>query len=168
MAKGKNVTFCASKFIRLVGLVALGTVAVSCAESARVEPASSGCSSSSALVADDTGKKNDGTKAVTFYGDLLPILSSNVADHSYKCTTCHAHYAKPKGLNNVEEVERVVESMRSGRMPRGGDPVPAEMIELFTMWRIQGFQEGSPKSSTTIPGQTDPKASKTSTSSNCP
>lgn len=91
--------------------------------------------SSSALALEDS----DG---VTFYGDLLPVLSSNKSGEVYKCTTCHAHYGKPDGMNNVRELERVVESMRSGRMPRGGDRVPAALIELFSMWRLQGFKDG--------------------------
>ena len=78
---------------------------------------------------------------VTFYGDLLPILASNAKPRIYKCTTCHAHYNQPSGLGNVPEIERIVKSLETKYMPRGGDPVPAAEIELFTLWRLQGFKE---------------------------
>jgi hypothetical protein len=81
---------------------------------------------------------------VTYWGDLWPILRSNRRGYVYKCTTCHAEYNDPKSLVNAGEVARVVESMRSGRMPRGGDAVPAGFIQLFSEWRLQGFKLGEP------------------------
>ena len=83
-------------------------------------------------------------QTVTFYKDILPILSSQQTGKVYKCTTCHAHYAKPEGLNNVPELNRVVESMRNGRMPRVGTRVPEDSIKLFSAWQIQGFPAGEP------------------------
>ncbi|TWW07947.1 hypothetical protein E3A20_29240 [Planctomyces bekefii] len=98
---------------------------------------------------------NGGASAppVTFYGDLLPVLSSNESGAVYKCVTCHAHYGKPEGLSSVLEIERIVTSLKNGRMPRGGDPVPADKIELFSVWRLQGFQSGSPKKQESVTGQ---------------
>ena len=84
------------------------------------------------------------TAAVTFYGDLEPILNSSVPGAAYKCTTCHAAYAQAEGMNNVTELNRVVAAMTEGSMPRGGDRVPADKIQLFRNWQIQGFQAGSP------------------------
>lgn len=81
---------------------------------------------------------------ITFYKDVLPILSSNKAGAAHKCTTCHAHYNDPNGLNNVGEVDRIVEALETGRMPRGGDRVPKEKINLIRTWQLQGFQNGSP------------------------
>ncbi len=82
-----------------------------------------------------------GEKVVTFYGDVLPFLSSNAAGSAYKCTTCHAHYNAPDGLNSVGEVDRMINAMESGRMPRGGDPVPADKVALLRKWQLQGFKE---------------------------
>lgn len=110
------------------------------------------CQSTGATLADEkTDKSEDDVDAaeaddvVTFYGDLLPILDADEGTTVHKCTTCHAHYAKPEGLNSVREVESVVESMRNGRMPRVGTRVPNEQIELFNKWRLQGFKVGVPK-----------------------
>lgn len=94
---------------------------------------------------------------VTFYGDLLPILRSQSKDKVYKCTTCHAHYNKPDSMNNLDEINRVIESMENGRMPRGGDFVPKDKIEMFRIWQLQGFQLGdkdNPKPSGVTPGST--------------
>lgn len=82
---------------------------------------------------------------VTFYQDILPILSANVRGKNYKCITCHAHYTNPDGLNNVPEIERIVASLKSGSMPRSNDRVPPKYIELFDVWRLQGFGVGDPK-----------------------
>jgi len=87
----------------------------------------------------------DGVPAqITYYRDILPILSSSRDGAAYKCTTCHAHYGEPNGLNNVGEVDRIVESLETGRMPRGGDRVPKERINLIRTWQLQGFQNGQP------------------------
>lgn len=87
----------------------------------------------------------DGVPAqITYYRDILPILSSSKDGAAYKCTTCHAHYGEPNGLNNVGEVDRIVESLETGRMPRGGDRVPKERINLIRTWQLQGFQNGQP------------------------
>jgi hypothetical protein len=79
---------------------------------------------------------------VSFYGDLYPILNSNFRNRVYKCSTCHAEYNDPVKLANVPELVRVIDSMKSLRMPRGGDPVPAAMIDLFSKWRFDGFTVG--------------------------
>ena len=81
---------------------------------------------------------------VTFYGDLEPILNSSAPGAAYKCTTCHAAYAQVDGMNNVTELNCVVAAMTEGSMPRGGDRVPADKIQLFRSWQIQGFQAGTP------------------------
>lgn len=108
------------------------------------------------------------TNQVTFYGDLLPILSSNVDGKVYKCTTCHADMAKPDALNTVDKVNRAIESMENGRMPRPGNPVPKDKIELFRIWQLQGFQEGDPnapkKATTTSTGS----STGTSSGTTCP
>lgn len=143
----------------------VGLALLACAEPARVDSTNPGCTSSTGATLASEGDAEP--KVITFYGDILPILSSNAADSTYKCTTCHAHYSKPKGMNNVPELERVVESMRSGRMPRGGDPVPADKIELFTMWRLQGFQEGTQKAASSTASKAESNAGKSTSSSNC-
>lgn len=120
--------------------------AIGCNETPPVESTVPACITQSAGSVDSADSVSASPKpaaAVTFYGDLLPILASVKTDEVYKCTTCHAHYLKPAGMNNVRELERVVESMRLGRMPRVGNAVPADKIDLFTTWRLQGFQEGS-------------------------
>lgn len=81
-------------------------------------------------------------KYITFYQDILPILQANTADHSYKCTTCHAHYAEPEGLNNVPEINRIIDSMESGRMPRSNNKVPKQLIDMFRTWQRHGFRTG--------------------------
>jgi hypothetical protein len=94
-----------------------------------------------------TGTTASGTPPqVTFFGDLLPILSSNERGAAYKCTTCHAHYAQPSGLSSVAEVDAIVQAMTDASMPRGGDAVPREKIVLFRQWQLQGFQTGRPQS----------------------
>jgi hypothetical protein len=90
--------------------------------------------------ANATGKGK--ARQVTFYGDILPVLSADSRSRSYKCTTCHAHYREPEGLNSVPEIERIIESMKEGRMPRSTTKVTAAEIELFDVWRLQGFSVG--------------------------
>ena len=80
---------------------------------------------------------------LTFYQDILPILKANVAGHSYKCTTCHAHYSEPEGLNSVLEINRITDSMESGRMPRSNNRVPKELIDVFRAWQKLGFRAGN-------------------------
>jgi hypothetical protein len=48
---------------------------------------------------------------------------------------------QPSGLGNVPEIERIVKSLKTKYMPRGGDQVSESEIELFTLWRLQGFKE---------------------------
>ncbi len=109
---------------------------------------------------------------VTFYGDLLPILSSVEDGKVYKCTTCHAEMGKPDGLNTVTKLGRAIESMENGRMPRPGNAVPPAKIELFRIWQLQGFQEGdknSPKPSRPVSSSSSSSPSSESASSgNCP
>jgi hypothetical protein len=83
-------------------------------------------------------------RQVTFYKDLLPILTSNSEGKHYKCTTCHAHMNQPEGLNSVAKVEDSIKSMRNGTMPRSNSRVTEEEILLFELWRLQGFQPGDP------------------------
>ena len=140
-----------------------------CNDAPPVESAAPNCGEVGGALADPDPDTETGAVEpdfITFYGDLLPILSSNGKDQAYKCTTCHAHYMKPSGLNNVREVERIVESLRSGRMPRGGDPVTSAKIELFSMWRLQGFKEGIPKRES-APGQLDATVKGTTSASGC-
>jgi hypothetical protein len=118
----------------------LASLAAACQDEPPVpEPVLSRCTGSQA-----TAGLSEPARSVTFYGDLLPILSSTATGAVHKCTTCHAHYGKPEGLNTVPELESVVQALSTGRMPRGGDFVPAEQIELFRMWRDQGFPAGAP------------------------
>lgn len=110
---------------------------------------------------------------VTFYGDLLPILSSVKDNEIYKCTTCHAEMAKPDGLNTVTKLNRAIESMENGRMPRPGNPVPKAKIELFRIWQLQGFQEGDknnpkPSKPSPSPSPQSPSSTESGTTGNCP
>lgn len=104
---------------------------------------------------------------VTFYGNILPILSSTATGSNYKCTTCHAHYTSPSELSTVPELQRVVTAIRNGTMPRGGDRLPAEKVALFERWRDQGFKAGSigaPPINPAVGGSPDKQ---TSDDSNC-
>ncbi len=86
---------------------------------------------------------------VSYWADIFPILDSVATTRVYKCNVCHANYARPDGLSSVPELNRVIGSMRNGRMPRGGDRVPEAAIQLFEKWRLDGFQtgtQGSPQS----------------------
>jgi hypothetical protein len=82
-------------------------------------------------------------KQLTFYQDILPILKANTAGHSYKCTTCHAHYSEPDGLNSVPEINRIIDSMESGRMPLSSNRVPKKLIDVFRVWQKHGFRTGN-------------------------
>ncbi len=104
-------------------------------------------------------------RQITFYGDILPILSSQETGKVYKCTTCHADYGKIEKLSNVLEVDRVIESMTVGRMPRGGTKVPKESIQLFRDWQLQGFQAGTPQAAAN--GHSENQTA-TPAASNCP
>jgi hypothetical protein len=104
-------------------------------------------------------------RQVTFYKDLLPILTSNSEGKNYKCTTCHAHMNQPEGLNSVAKVEDSIRSMRNGTMPRSNSRVTEEEIQLFDLWRLQGFQPGDP--SDTPPADATPKTN-SAQSTNCP
>jgi hypothetical protein len=114
--------------------------------------ASFGCKQTQTIEQSGSGASQDcnadevssGGSRVSFYGDLFPILNSNFRNRVYKCSTCHAEYNDPSKLANVPELVRAIDSMKSMRMPRGGDPVPAAMIELFAKWRIDGFFVGKP------------------------
>ncbi len=129
---------------------------------------------------DNKGSKNkninlaDPVEQVTFYGDLLPILSSVESDKIYKCTTCHAEMAKPDGLNTVDKLNRAVEAMENGRMPRPGNSVPKDKIELFRIWQLQGFQEGDKNAkpvkqqTSTSTSTSDETSTGSGTSGNCP
>ena len=90
------------------------------------------------LVAD-----NSIPRQITFYGDLLPILSSQTSGAVFKCTTCHADYGDPEKMNNVLTVNQIVEALEIGRMPRGGNLMPKAKIQLFRTWQLQGFQVGT-------------------------
>jgi hypothetical protein len=86
-------------------------------------------------------------KNINFYQDILPILQANTAGHSYKCTTCHAHYAEAEGLNNVPEINRIIDSMETGRMPRSNNKVSKKFIDMFRTWQKQGFRTGDRRAS---------------------
>lgn len=92
---------------------------------------------------EDTGA-GTAVRQVTFYKDLLPILTANSGKRTYKCTTCHAHMKEPEGLNSVSKIEETIDSMTKGRMPRSNARVTPAEIKLFDLWRLQGFQAGDP------------------------
>ena len=107
------------------------------------EPAKQDCASPSAGVAGASqAAAGDEDRQITFYRDILPILTSNTKGKVYKCTTCHSQYAKPEDVASVDEVEAIVASLKSGKMPRAGNAVAPGEIELFTKWRLMGFQTG--------------------------
>lgn len=168
------MAFCRTRISNVLAL-ALTALAASCNEPPQQQSQTPQCTPSKAASLDETAAQSEDdtepSTEVTFYGDLLPILASVETGKVYKCTTCHAHYEKPDGMNNVRELERVVESMKIGRMPRVGDRVPSAKIELFTMWRLQGFKDGTPKtaarSDSTSPAQSQDAKPASSTSSGC-
>jgi hypothetical protein len=94
----------------------------------------------------DPTTKTPSVKQITFYGDLLPILNSVQTGAVYKCTTCHANYATPDGMNSQDELNRVVQSMQDGSMPRSGQLVPQALIDEFKVWGVEGFPPGDPSS----------------------
>ncbi len=115
-------------------LVVLATFGCAQTSSNRTESVSEICSSYELEVE---------AKQITFYQDVLPILKANTAGHSFKCTTCHAHYSEPEGLNSVPEINRIIDSMESGWMPRSSDRVPKELISVFRTWQKHGFRTGN-------------------------
>ena len=89
--------------------------------------------------------KEDSDEPITFYKDVLPILDASTTGRVYKCTVCHSFYSKPSGSNSVDKIERIIDSVESGRMPlEGGDRVSPGEIQVLKLWRATGFQEGDP------------------------
>ena len=89
---------------------------------------------------------------ITFYGDLLPILNLGGPRRGLQnARLVHAQYATPAGLNAVSTINQVIDSMQTKSMPRAGDVLPDEKINLFRVWQLQGFQPG-------VPGKVTPGA----------
>ena len=133
-------------FLRLGWImVCIHVLCSACSDSSNdiTDTASQKCTTTSGAGLVDSD--DSGVKKVTFYRDLLPILTANTRQRPYKCTTCHAHYETPEGLSNVPEVERIVDSLNKGRMPRSNSRVSEDEIKLFESWRLQGFLPGDPK-----------------------
>lgn len=77
-------------------------------------------------------------KKVDFQNDILPILSSNKDDEVYKCTTCHAAYAREDAFDR-EKLDAIIAQVEGLRMPLNGDEMRKEQIELIKKWRDQKF-----------------------------
>jgi hypothetical protein len=79
---------------------------------------------------------------VTWYDDVLPILTSTIPGEKYQCVTCHTDYGEPKTLKKIRpgglsEVGHMVASMREGGqafMPRIGDRVPDRYVTMLKTW----------------------------------
>lgn len=76
---------------------------------------------------------------ITFYGDVLPILSSRGEGRKYDCTSCHSEYKNPNTLLQDGEIDRMLHAMRgvdSSFMPRIGDRVPDNYLQMLRKWKL--------------------------------
>jgi hypothetical protein len=85
---------------------------------------------------------------ITYTDDIKPIIEAN-------CIGCHTQppiNGAPMALNSYEDVKTYVENNKiidrisrdqgaPGMMPLGGTRLPNEVINLFTLWKQQGFRE---------------------------
>jgi hypothetical protein len=89
--------------------------------------------------------QNASGNAVTFYKDILPLLTTNLPDRQYECTQCHASYGDPNGVAKARVVDDIIASVESGFMPMNEGPrMRKEEIEILKLWRRSGMQIGTP------------------------
>ena len=81
---------------------------------------------------------------VTFYGDVLPILTSSKPGVNYRCTVCHASYADYQQVSRPAVANSIVDSIASHRMPLTGDSVTAKDFEIIRAWVAGGLVAGQP------------------------
>ena len=82
--------------------------------------------------------------SVTFYKDVLPILTSSRPGANYRCTVCHASYADYQQVSRPAVANAIVDSIAMHRMPLTGDSVTARDFEIIRAWVAGGLVAGQP------------------------
>jgi hypothetical protein len=103
-------------------------------------PTATGCKPAAASASLTGGLElTEAPRKVSFNQDIMPMLSASGGTRDYKCLGCHPVWKDPKEISNDKDFDRIIGSIKSGRMPQSGARVTAEDLATLDAWRAGGY-----------------------------